>query len=128
MKTKHKKICNGCGPKPVGINEYDICEFEVEYLTLSTYKEISANISTMKMIGIVLSSQVKGYYKVLLINDEKDNIGNIIGYEIDRECLIKESLVRAYKKLDKGILLFCKNIERASIFEKIAENLYPAEA
>lgn len=128
MKTKHKKICNGCGPIPFGINEYDICEFDVEYLTLSTYKEIKANISTMKIIGIVLSSQVKGYYKILVINEERDYTGSVVGYEIDRECLIKETLVKGYKKLDKGILLFCKNIEKASIFEKITENMYPAEA
>ena len=71
MKTMRKTICYNCGPKMDGVNLYDFCEFEIDKVIFSfendTCKVRTPCVKKEYITGLMLQSNIRGYYKILMI-------------------------------------------------------------
>jgi len=128
MKTMRKTICYNCGPKMDGVSLYDFCEFEIDKVIFSfSNNDCKVRIPCVKkeyITGLMLQSNIRGYYKILMIEKEFDENNEFAGFQIKNDYLYRSDRVRLHKKLDNGIILFCKNISDSKIAKDIIQNIY----
>ncbi len=126
MRTMRKKICCNCGPKMDGVSLYDFCEFEIDSIQFSFQENDNVRTPCIKkyyISGLMLQSNIRGFYKILLIEKEIDDKNQHVGYRIANDYLYRSDRIRLHKKLDNGIIFFCKNLNESSFAKDIMDTI-----